>query len=248
VKPSVSSQMKEDIFKRDDFTCVYCGKKYPPDQLVLDHRIPLSEGGSDDSDNLATSCLQCHLKKADKVLDEYVRAAEAESRAKRAWSWMAIVITTVALVASVIVVFTGDRPRSSLQLKMESRLTDLSRSLGEQQKELTRIAREVQSLSKPTNRMETALLNQKIEDVSSRLREIETSISEDPAKALSIPLLRQDVAHVKESVSTGLVEVRREVDKIHDQTKWLIGLIITMLVSLMGLAMTTLLSTKKKPK
>ena len=50
------------IFQRDNFTCQYCGRQYPPEQAPLHkhHRVFTSQGGKDDLDNLATCCWECH--------------------------------------------------------------------------------------------------------------------------------------------------------------------------------------------
>ena len=52
---SVSKKTRFDVFKRDRFTCVYCGRKPPEVVLNCDHVIPQIE-------NLATSCGICWSK------------------------------------------------------------------------------------------------------------------------------------------------------------------------------------------
>ncbi|HEA21469.1 MAG TPA: HNH endonuclease [Pricia antarctica] len=58
-----------EIFKRDNFTCRYCGKNPPNIILEIDHLIPKSKGGSDDINNLLTSCFDCNRGKKDIPLD-----------------------------------------------------------------------------------------------------------------------------------------------------------------------------------
>jgi len=61
---------RENIYKRDNYECVYCGdnnRKY----LTLDHVIPQSKGGSNSWDNLVTACKKCNHEKADLTLKEY---------------------------------------------------------------------------------------------------------------------------------------------------------------------------------
>lgn len=54
------------IIKRDNSTCVYCGcKAYSPH---IDHIHPLSKGGTDMADNLATACESCNTSKRASVL------------------------------------------------------------------------------------------------------------------------------------------------------------------------------------
>jgi hypothetical protein len=67
---SVSTRIRFEVFKRDRFTCAYCGK-HPPDVLLeVDHVIPRAAGGSDDIENLVTACWECNNGKSDRLLDE----------------------------------------------------------------------------------------------------------------------------------------------------------------------------------
>jgi len=59
-----------EVFKRDGFTCRYCGKKSPEVILEVDHAVPLAVGGSDDDDNLVTACYECNRGKGARLLTE----------------------------------------------------------------------------------------------------------------------------------------------------------------------------------
>lgn len=59
MRPSV----RFDVFKRDQFACVYCGRTPPDVTLEADHLIPRAEGGTDDLDNLVTACWDCNRGK-----------------------------------------------------------------------------------------------------------------------------------------------------------------------------------------
>lgn len=59
----LSKRVRFEVFKRDHFTCTYCGKKPPEVMLHVDHVIAVASGGSNEMDNLATSCSACNLGK-----------------------------------------------------------------------------------------------------------------------------------------------------------------------------------------
>lgn len=61
---------KRDIFKRDSYTCVYCGFAGDDKELTLDHVVPRSRGGDNTSYNLVTACFPCNNKKGDKLPEE----------------------------------------------------------------------------------------------------------------------------------------------------------------------------------
>lgn len=68
----VSQKTRFDVFKRDDFTCQYCGRKSPEVILEVDHITPRSEGGNDDMGNLITSCRECnHGKYTTEIIPKY---------------------------------------------------------------------------------------------------------------------------------------------------------------------------------
>ena len=52
---------RREIFRRDNFTCQYCGRKVS--NLTIDHVIPKHLGGATTWQNVVTACSRCnHLK------------------------------------------------------------------------------------------------------------------------------------------------------------------------------------------
>jgi hypothetical protein len=60
----LSKRTRFEVFKRDGFQCVYCGSTPPNVVLHIDHVVAVSEGGTDDGDNLVTACSGCNLGKS----------------------------------------------------------------------------------------------------------------------------------------------------------------------------------------
>lgn len=58
-----------ELFKRDQFTCNYCGKKPPEVELTIDHKFPVSLGGGDEDENLITCCRKCNSTKGNVPLN-----------------------------------------------------------------------------------------------------------------------------------------------------------------------------------
>ena len=60
---------REWRLKRDHYLCQVCLKKQPPifsAAYGVDHVIPVSEGGTDDEENLQAICRECHSLKTQK--------------------------------------------------------------------------------------------------------------------------------------------------------------------------------------
>lgn len=53
-----SRSQKNEVLQRDSYSCVRCGDT---DDLQVHHIIPRSQGGENESENLATLCTGCHL-------------------------------------------------------------------------------------------------------------------------------------------------------------------------------------------
>ena len=56
------------ILYRDNFTCRYCSARPGSANLEVDHVIPRSRGGSDNSCNLVTACVTCNRRKSNKIV------------------------------------------------------------------------------------------------------------------------------------------------------------------------------------
>lgn len=74
---SVSSRLRYEVLRRDNYTCRYCGGTPPNVTLTVDHVTPVTLGGSDDPSNLVAACSACNSGKSatpvDAALVENVR-------------------------------------------------------------------------------------------------------------------------------------------------------------------------------
>jgi 5-methylcytosine-specific restriction endonuclease McrA len=59
---------KREIFRRDGFTCQYCGAR--AHRLTIDHVVPRHRGGDHSWSNLVTACAGCNLRKGGRTLPE----------------------------------------------------------------------------------------------------------------------------------------------------------------------------------
>lgn len=60
----------DNLLKRDDFTCQYCGKHINRKTMTMDHVIPISKGGKKNWKNIVASCFGCNNKKSNKSLKD----------------------------------------------------------------------------------------------------------------------------------------------------------------------------------
>lgn len=67
VVPSVSNAK---LFRRDRWTCAYCGQLFGHDMLTREHIVPLSAGGPDTWCNVVAACRGCNCRKAARTPEE----------------------------------------------------------------------------------------------------------------------------------------------------------------------------------
>jgi len=70
-RKSISKKLRFEVYKRDKFTCQYCGKKAPDIILNIDHIEPVASGGTNEILNLITSCFECNNGKSDILLEDH---------------------------------------------------------------------------------------------------------------------------------------------------------------------------------
>lgn len=59
---------RREVFRRDDYTCQYCGRR--GGHLTLDHVVPRHQGGRHTWKNLVTACTRCNHRKGGRTLQE----------------------------------------------------------------------------------------------------------------------------------------------------------------------------------
>lgn len=78
---SLAQWQKRVVWKRDNFTCFYCGTCCR-DKPTVDHYVPKSRGGGNEFANLVTACLPCNTEKADRHPGRFI-AAKRPNASKR---------------------------------------------------------------------------------------------------------------------------------------------------------------------
>ncbi|MBI4879058.1 MAG: HNH endonuclease [Planctomycetes bacterium] len=58
---------RRNLYRRDRYTCQYCGGKPGSENLSIDHVIPRSSGGPTGWSNCVLACLSCNVRKANRM-------------------------------------------------------------------------------------------------------------------------------------------------------------------------------------
>lgn len=73
---SLWMQDKDEIYKKTNCQCWYCGTKLTPQNRTIDHIIPWAKGGTDHELNLIGACKSCNELKRDSTLEQFRRFLE----------------------------------------------------------------------------------------------------------------------------------------------------------------------------
>lgn len=72
----VDESTKWKVYKRDSYTCRYCGKSGVP--MTVDHYLAQKFGGLTTYDNLLTSCRPCNKRKGHKTIEEWKQYCQSK--------------------------------------------------------------------------------------------------------------------------------------------------------------------------
>ncbi len=61
---------RRNIYKRDRYTCQYCGSQPGTEELTVDHVNPRAQGGISTWENCVLACIGCNARKADRTPEQ----------------------------------------------------------------------------------------------------------------------------------------------------------------------------------
>ena len=61
---------RRNLYRRDNYTCQYCGCKPGSEELTIDHILARSRGGKSNWENCVLACIKCNHKKSCKTPKE----------------------------------------------------------------------------------------------------------------------------------------------------------------------------------
>lgn len=70
--------VKDDVLRRDNYTCQFCWQRSEGGKLTIDHLIPIARGGLDEPTNYVACCEACNQRKADMPLEKFARTVNVQ--------------------------------------------------------------------------------------------------------------------------------------------------------------------------
>jgi hypothetical protein len=83
-----------------------------------------------------------------------------------------------------------------------------------------------------------------LQKTSKDIEAIQSALGPDLERTLSIPLLRKDLEEIQARLNERAASTSTEIDRIYDQNKWFLGLMATMAIAVIGLAVSNVLQSR----
>lgn len=141
-----------------------------------------------------------------------------------------------------------DQP-TKIEFAATSYVAELDKKLEKHQAAIEEIKNRLNSISSVNPSTDTgrqiAAVQADLKTATTRLETLEKGLLESPQKALSVPLLRNDLENLKNIYKQDIEAMAKNVDRVYDQNKWFIGLMFTMAIGLIGLAVSNYFQSRK---
>lgn len=171
---------------------------------------------------------------------------------------LSVLISIVAVIASIFYSIAGNiTPTQPAQVsdltELETKLSDLETSFTTIETQLSSLEQRIEAIAQvPTNsavNSEIVQIQNDIESLDTSLSNLEQVILDDPTKALQITLISKDMENLQQTYESDFQTTREEIGRVYEQNNWFIGLMFTMALGLLTLAVGNFLpKLKEKPK
>lgn len=183
-----------------------------------------------------------------------VEPEKATIKPNSAKKWSSVVAgvssaLSIAIVASMVFQLSGEQ-KSLTKQELEARVILLEEQSQEQKDEYEQLIlsidkanSSIESLSKIPDshgwKVEASKFKTQLEQLQKKLQALENALTVSPEKALSVPILRKDLDNTEKNLRAELKQTRAEIDRMYDQNKWFIGLMFTIALSVLGIAISS---------
>ncbi len=171
---------------------------------------------------------------------------------KRLSSVIAGLSSTIAIgiIASMIFSFASDGIKTLDKSELTQSVLVLEKDLEEQKSNLIKMGKSLEQVNQKLEliseipeshgwKVQSTDLTNQILEIQASLRALENALTVNPEKALAVPILRKDLDNAEKNLRSELQQTRNEINRMYDLNKWFIGLMFTMAVSVLGIAISS---------
>ena len=166
-------------------------------------------------------------------------------------SGISLIAASAAIGFAITASFAKSTPEPDKYSSVTSNLKSHETMLAKHDKSISIIEERIQAMTNVDPITETgaqiAALRSDILISDARIKTLEKGLLDNPERVLSVPLLRNDLQNLKQAHKADIEMMAKSTDRIYDQNKWFIGLMFTMAIALIGLAVSNFVQARKRP-
>ena len=151
--------------------------------------------------------------------------------------WATVVICAV-IVLSIIMKWNSGREQTLMLTKttdaVDSTLSNLQHNLDEN---LDRLIRLIEEAPEKADQISRVQLLERIDGLEKSVSDLRELLFGNPDDAVRLPLLQKDIASLKLDIENQ----NKRIELVSSYSKWLIGLMLTLAVGVLGLAISIIL-------
>ena len=174
---------------------------------------------------------------------------EKDSQKKKISKWLNYLSILVATLGTVIITtYTFDNFNSNPINKIDSsaKMQELENQITKLKYELISSKNIIDSLNITKVHGNTFNLNLEVANLKRQIESLNKVILDNPEKAISVPLLKIEIQNQKDQNEKEIKSIKDDIARVYDINKWIIGLVFTMLVSIIILNISNLFVKNKK--
>jgi hypothetical protein len=179
--------------------------------------------------------------------------SDVRSKRRRYLQMAAISVAMAASLATGFGGFLTQRLVVSEPHRYTDEVTRLVKSDQDNLAELQRLQSRLDEIQSAVGKIATmrpetlriATLSAELDSVRAQVDKLDDAIGQSPEKALAIPMLKKDVDDLKDDYRRDTDNTQGEINRVYDQNKWFIGLMFTMALGLLGLAVSNFLQLRR---
>lgn len=157
---------------------------------------------------------------------------------------------TIGIIASMLFSWSTDSPKALNQSELTESIVLLEKGLEVQKTKVIQISKSLDQMNQKLDlisevpeshgwKIQASDLTNQTQEIKASLQALENALTVNPEKALAVPILRKDLDNLEKSLRSELQQTRNEINRMYDLNKWFIGLMFTMAVSVLGIAISS---------
>jgi hypothetical protein len=161
-------------------------------------------------------------------------------------NYLSILVATLGTVIITTYTFDNFNPNPINIIDNSTKIQELENQITKLKSELTSSKNIIDSLNITKVDGNTSNLNLEVVNLKRQIESLNKVILDNPEKAISVPLLKIEIQNQKDQNEKEIKSIKDDIARVYDINKWIIGLVFTMLVSIIILNISNLFVKNKK--